>query len=82
MFDQLGIPLLEMRCPCCEKTQQIKLRSVEPQLSKCLQCQNYLLVTVAITEKPNNVSISLKISRVAHSDESGKNVSVVKKEAA
>ena len=57
---------LPMRCSSCKKTQQIKLRDFEPRLTRCLSCNVYLNIIPSITEKPNNILISLAVIPVVY----------------
>lgn len=64
MFDRFGYPTLEMRCPKCSKTQQIKLRNSHPHPTACLHCKNYLFVMPIVQAKPNALKLSLQIVAV------------------
>ena len=60
-FSALGLDLLEMRCPVCKHTQQIATRSLSlnPTLTGCTHCKTVLVCRLTITEKPNNVLLTL-----------------------
>ncbi len=63
-LDALGLPLFEMRCPVCNKTQQTKVRHTGPHLTRCCHCKTVLVYSLHIQEKPNNVLLTLVISPV------------------
>ena len=60
----LGIDLIEMRCPCCHNTQQFKPRNLAPNLTNCAHCKRMLVVQITVKEKSNNILLSLAITPV------------------
>ena len=60
----LGIDLIEMRCPCCHNTQQFKPRNLAPHLTSCAHCKRLLVVHIEIKEKPNAILLRLAITPV------------------
>lgn len=72
---------MSMRCPACSKTQHVKLRSLDPMLTRCLSCDTYLNIFPKLQEKPNNVLLSMDVVAVDYakhnSDKSGSSSTVV-----
>ena len=68
MFDALGIPLFEMRCPCCTEVQKVQASRFkdmnEPVLTKCCSCKEFLVLYPEIQFKPNNTLFTLEVIKV------------------
>ncbi len=65
-LDNLGLNLVEMRCPHCNSLQQIRSRclSLEPRLTKCCTCQQLLIYQLAVKTKPNHILLALQFTPV------------------
>lgn len=53
----LGLALIEMRCPHCHSIQQLQTRSVclDPRLTRCSHCKQLLVYQLMIKTKPNHI---------------------------
>lgn len=70
-LDNLGLNLVEMRCPHCNSLQQIRSRclSLEPRLTKCCTCQQLLVYQLAVKTKPNHILLALQFSPVLQAEQ-------------
>ena len=68
MFDALGIPLFDMRCPCCSEVQQVQANRFktldEPILTRCCSCKEFLALYPEIQCKPNKTLFTLEVVKV------------------
>lgn len=59
------IPLMEIRCPKCTGTQQLRIDERYRYPTFCCKCNSALVVDKTIQEKPNALKISLNVKAVA-----------------
>ncbi|WP_339074922.1 hypothetical protein [Teredinibacter turnerae] len=56
--------LIEMQCGKCSATQQLKVREIEPMLTRCHACKSLLMVEPLVRAKPNKIQIELFVTAV------------------
>ncbi|TVZ37675.1 hypothetical protein P886_2018 [Alteromonadaceae bacterium 2753L.S.0a.02] len=56
--------LMEMQCCDCQSTQHIKVRDMEPKLTRCHSCKSLLVVEPVTRAKPNKILIELLVTAV------------------
>lgn len=61
LLHQLGVPLLEMRCPYCHSLQQLRSSTLQrgPCLTRCCTCQQLLVYQLSVKTKPNHLLLML-----------------------
>ena len=66
VFEKVGMPLLEMRCPQCGNTQQMCTRNIQinPYLTQCCSCNQLLVGELRVKTKPNNVLFTMRFTPV------------------
>lgn len=71
LFDRVEMPLLEMRCPECGSTQQMRTQNIhiKPYLTRCNACKKILLCELNIKTKPNNILFALTFTPVPKTKE-------------